>query len=394
MTNDSFGPGPIIEWDDLDSYGLRFSAPAGPVRILAAMSGLTDRTDREALANRLDQISLGAALSLIPQPPVRLSLGAGIDATGNFGGLFIQRGFHAGTDVVRAVPTVYSGGFSVAPLVSFKMLLSSDAEISPYMATAGRAALPFRGSLLAVAGLRYARPGAFLALGGGWRLSGGAAPSTLMAVEAEENGPYLGLETRVGLLALAFEYSPLFQKSNGSLGVALGARAPTDGSGPLSLDLGFVIGNSVAQEIRLAALLHGGRKEIHEEAYLAFSQGYFASPTEETTATMFCEYSLGGAVGLPFADGTARFELGAGSFVSLEELSTNTLVRSETLGHRGTFGLEAETGVRVALPFKHVPIGIGWRVRWRALQAQLTQSGTQFPARGPVDFEVFASSQD
>ena len=394
MTNDSFGPGPVTEWDDLDSFGLRFSAPAGPVRILAAMSGLTDRTDTESLATRLDEMSLGAAFSLLQQSPVRLSFGVGVDATGNFGGQFIQGYFHSGTDVARPVPTAYSGGFSLLPLVSFKMLLSSDAELSPYLVTSGRASLWARGSLMAVAGLRYARPGALLALGGGWRLAEGSAPSTLLAVDNEESGPYIGLETRVGVLALAFEYSPLYLKSNGSLGFALGAPASTGASPPLSLDLGFILGNSVAQRVRLAALLHGGRKEIHEEAYLAFSQGYFSSPVDVTTATMFSEYSVGGAVGVPFADGSGRFELGAGPFVSLEELSTDTLVRSQALGHRGTFGLAAEAGLRVALPFEHLPLGIGWRVRWRALQAELEQTGTSFPARGPLDFEVFAFSQD
>jgi len=398
MTNDSFGPGPVSDWDDLDSFGLRFSAPMGQVRLMAAMSGLTDRTETESSASRLDEVSLGAAYALLPRAPVRLSLGAGVDATGNFGGLFIQTGFHSGTDVARAVPTAYSGGLSVSPLASFKLLLSSDAEISSYLVTAGRASLPPRGSVIAVGGIRYARAGALLALGAGWRFAGGAAPGTLMAVGNEETGPYIGLETRVGLLALAFEYSPAYQKSNGSLGIALGSPVSAEDSSealpPLNLDLGFVIGNSVAQSVRLAAIFHGGRKEIHEEAYLEFSQGYFASPVDETTATMFCEYSLGGAICMPFADGSARVEVGAGPFVSLEQLSTNTLVRSDTLGHRGTFGLAAETGIRVALPFEHLPLGIGWRVRWRALQAEIAETGTPFPARGSVDFEIFAFSQD
>ncbi len=394
MTNDSFGPGPVVEWDDLDTFGLRMGVPAGRFRLMAAISALTDRTDSAALGSRIDEASLGAAFLVFPGPPVWLSLGAGIDVTGDLGGLVVQKDFHSGMNVGRPVPTVYSGGLSAAPLASFKLLFSSDWQFSPYLSTAGRATFPSRGSLIAVAGLRYARPGAFLAMGGGWRAAGGAAPATIMAVQAAENGPYISFEMKVGLLALAFEANPAIGKSNGSLGIVLGRQPPSDASAPLSLDLGLVTGTSVAQRVRLAVLLHGERLQLHEEAFLSFSQGYFAGQTQEATATMFSEYFLGGAVRLPVADGTAGLEIGAGPFVSFEQLSTDAAAYSATLGRRDSCGIAAEAGVRVALPVAHTPLGIGWRVRWRALQVDLTQDGTTFPARGTFDFEIFAFSWD
>jgi hypothetical protein len=394
MTNDSFGPGPVVEWDDLDSFGLRFGMPRGRVRLVAAISGLTDRTDSADLASRLDEISLGAMLSVFPKSPVWLSVGAGLDATGNFGGLLIQRGFHSGTDVGRPVPTVYSGGLSIAPLASFKLLFSSDSQFSPYLATAGRVTFPSRGSLIAVAGLRYTRPGVLLAMGAGWRAAGGTAPATIMAVQRVEDGPYIGFEMRVGLFALAFEDNPSLGKSNGSLGIVLGPRPLSEASAPLSLDLGLVVGASVAQRARLAVLLNGGRRELHEEAFFSFSQGYFTSETQEATATMFSEYSFGGAIRLPVADGAAGLEMGAGPFVSFEQLSTDALAYAATLGQRCSLGVTAEAGVSVSLPFAGLPLGIGWRIEWRALQADLMRSGTPFPARGSFDFEVFAFTRD
>ena len=297
MTNDSFGPGPVDEWDDLDSFGMRLGLPLGPVRLLSAISGLTDRTDSAADANRLDQASLGAAVSVLDSAPAQLLAGAGIDATGDLGGLLIQEGLHSGTGVDRPVPTSYSGELAAAPLGFFKLSISSASSLSPYLVMAGRASIPSRGSLLAVAGLRYSRPGALLAMSGGWRVVGGDAPATLLAVDAAENGPYLGFEMRVGLLALAFEDIPLRRKTNGSLGIALGSPRPPDGSRPISLDLGLIAGSSVAQRVRLGALLHGSRDGVHEEGFLAFAQGWFTSDHPDATATMFAEYSAGGSIG-------------------------------------------------------------------------------------------------
>ncbi|HVP18333.1 MAG TPA: hypothetical protein VMU36_05000, partial [Spirochaetia bacterium] len=222
MTNDSFGPGPVNEWDDLDSFGLRLTVPFGAGRFLAAISGLTDRTDDDSTANRIDEASMGASFSIFARAPVWLSLAAGLDATGNFGGLAVQESFHAatGAEDPRPVPTEYSGGFALAPLGAFKLLVEAETQVSPYAVVAGRASLPGRGSLLAVAGLRYSRPGALLAIDGGWRTVGGIAScTTIAALDAAENGPYLGFELRVGLLALAFEDIPLRKKTNGSLGV-------------------------------------------------------------------------------------------------------------------------------------------------------------------------------
>ncbi|MGO9412086.1 MAG: hypothetical protein ACLQCB_15215 [Spirochaetia bacterium] len=398
MTNDSFGPGPVVEWDDLDSFGLRLGVPWGPARLLAAMSGLTDRTGSEADGTRIDEASLGAAVSLVSKAPVWLSLGGGIDATGNFGGFLIQETFHSSTGVQRPVPTAYSGGLSVAPLASFKLLLASETPLSPYFVAAGRASLLSRGSLLAVAGLRYSEPGALLALGGGWRAAGGAGPATIVAVESAENGPYLGFEMRVGLLALAFEDIPALGKSNGALGMVLGPQSSSSGLGPLSLDLGLVTGTSVAQRVRLGALVHGERKDVHEEAFVAFEQGYYASAPQDqlqvATDTMFSEYSLGGTVGVPFAHGLGHLDVGAGPYVSFEQLSTTMATWSVTLGQRGTIGLAADAGIRVALPLQGLPLGVGWRVGWRALQAEIFQTGAPFSGRGSLDFELYVFSED
>ncbi|HUI72320.1 MAG TPA: hypothetical protein VL354_17495, partial [Spirochaetia bacterium] len=272
MTNDSFGPGPVTEWDDLDSFGLRFTIPVAGVRLLAAASGLTNRTDSGETANRIDEASLGVSFPAFAKAPVWLSLGLGLDATGNLGGLLIQEGIHSGTGVERQVPTAYSGSMSVAPLAFFKLLFVSDAPFSPYLITAGRTSFLNRGSLLAVTGFRYSRPGALLALGGGWRAAGGAGPTTIVAVDSSETGPYIGLELRVGLLALSFEGMPSLDRSNGSLGIALGQAPSSEGSPPLSLDLGLTTGSSVAQRVRLAAIVHGERKGLHEEAFVSFSQ--------------------------------------------------------------------------------------------------------------------------
>lgn len=130
MTNDSFGPGPVDEWDDLDSFGMRLGLPLGPVRLLSAISGLTDRTDSAADANRLDQASLGAAVSVLDSAPAQLLAGAGIDATGDLGGLLIQEGLHSGTGVDRPVPTSYSSELAAAPLGFFKLSISSARSLS------------------------------------------------------------------------------------------------------------------------------------------------------------------------------------------------------------------------------------------------------------------------
>ncbi len=393
MTNDSFGPGPVDEWDDLDSFGMRLGLPLGPVRLLSAISGLTDRTDSAADANRLDQASLGAAVSVLDSAPAQLLAGAGIDATGDLGGLLIQEGLHSGTGVDRPVPTSYSSELAAAPLGFFKLSISSASSLSPYLVMAGRASIPSRGSLLAVAGLRYSRPDALLAMSGGWRVVGGDAPATLLAVDAAENGPYLGFQMRVGLLALAFEDIPLRRKTNGSLGIVLGSPRPPDGSRPISLDLGLVAGSSVAQRVRLGALLHGGRDGVHEEGFLAFAQGWFTSDHPDATATMFAEYSAGGSIGAPFADGLAHLDAGVGPFFSFEQLSTLLATSSVPLGSRDSFGLAAETGFRVTVPVENMPVGLGWRVRWRALQATLMTTGAPFSGRGSLDFELFVFSE-
>ncbi len=394
LTNDSFGPGPVNEWDDLDSFGLRFSMPLGPARVLAATSGLTDRTNGQSEGSRIDQASIGAAILVFPRAPAWLSVGAGLDATGNFGGLLIQEALHSGTGVKRPVPTGYSGGLAVSPLGFFKLFLGTDLPLSPYLAVAGRASIPSRASMLGVAGIRYSRPGTLLAIDGGWRAAGGTAPSTLAAVDAAENGPYLGFEFRVGLLALAFEDSPIMRKTNGSLGFVLGLPRSSADPGPLALDLGLLVGSSLAQRVRLAGTILGNRKGLYGEASFSFAQGWFSSYHADATDTMYAEYSLVGSAGLPFADGLAHLDIGLGPFVGLEQLSTVTPVRSIPLGERDVLGAVAESGIRVKFPVKDVPLGLGWRVRWRPLQFVLAQSGDPFSARGSIDFELFLFSED
>ena len=394
MTNDSFGPGPVDEWDDLDSFGMRLGLPLGRVRLLSAISGLTDRTDSTADASRVDEASVGAAVSILEEAPAEVSVGAGVDATGNFGGLLVQEDLHSGTGVDRPVPLNYSGEFAAAPLGFFKLSVGSDGIISPYLVMAGRASIPSRGSLLAVAGLRYAPPGALLAIGGGWRTAGGDGPPTLLAVDTAENGPYVGFEMRVGLLALAFEDIPLRRKTNGSLGIVLGPPRSPGGSRPISLDLGFMAGSSVAQRVRLAALVHGSRDGLYEEGFLAFAQGWFASDHPDATATMFAEYSAGGSIGVPFAKGLAHLDAGLGPFFSFEQLSTLLLTSSVPLGYRDSLGIAVEAGFRVTLPIESMPVGLGWRARWRPLQASVMATGTAFPGRGTLDFELFVFSED
>ncbi len=394
LSNDSFGPGPIDEWDDLDSFGMRVSVPAGSARVLAAIDGLTNRDTVPANASRIDEASIGAAWHLVSGAPLWVSLASGLDATGDFGGLAIQEGFHGDTGVARPVPTDYSAGFGLAPLAGFKLTLSSAAAWSPYVVVSGRGSIPTRGSLLAVTGLRYARPGALLAIGGGWRAAGGAAPCpTLAAVDAAENGPYLGLEIRVGLLDLSFEDIPRLRKTNGTLGFVLGKPLRAQpGVNPLSLDLGLLVGSSVAEQVRLALGVAGAERELHAQAFVGFAQGWFGSDRPEDTVTLFADYSAGGSVSLPIAGGLLFLDAGLGPFFSFEQLSTATLASSVPLGYRDSFGLQAEAGTRVMLPSEKLPLGLGWRVRWRPLQAVVLQTQEAFAQRTPIDFELFICS--
>ena len=394
MTNDSFGPGPVDEWDDLDSFGLRFTEPIGQASILGAISGLTDRGSSGAANGRIDEASIGGAWSVVSGPSIRALVAAGFDATGNFGGLLIQQSFHSGTGVDRPVPTTYDGGLALAPLGAFKLQLNVATPWSPYLILAGRGSLPARGSLLAVAGIRYAKPGALLAFGGGWRAAGGAASSsTLRAVDAAENGPYVGLQVRTGLLAFSFEDIPPLKKTNGSLGVVLGEpQSPEPDSTPLALDLGLLAGSSVAERVRLAVGMTGRLEDPHAEMFLSFAQGWYVSDHPDFTATFFSEYSAGGAVSLVLVRGLLSLDLGLGPFLSFEQFSTNTLLWSNPLGYRDMLGLEAEAGVHVRAPFPKAPFGVGWRIRWRAFQAIVLQTEQEFAGRSPVDFEIFLFS--
>ena len=398
MTNDSFGPGPVNEWDDLDSFGLRFSLPFRGGRILAAVSGLTDRTDAVSDANRIDEASVGAAFAVISRQPLWASLAAGIDAVGNFGGLSVQRTSHAATGVTspREVPTEYSGGFALAPLAGFKLLVDGEASFGPYLVIAGRASTPARGSLLAVAGLRYRKPGAQLAVGGGWRAVGGISPcATISALDAAENGPYLGFALRVGLLDLAFEDIPLLKKTNGSLGFVIGesAREPPDARS-ISLDLGLLVGSSVAQDVRVSTVLAGSPKDLHADAFLSFSGGWFPSNHFYGTDTLFWEYSAGCALILPMLQGSLRVSFGLSPFLSFEQLSWTALIRSTPLANRILLGLAPESGVRVELPGTSIPLGLGLRIRWRALQLPVEQAGDPFTERARFDLELFVFSDD
>lgn len=305
MTNDSFGPGPVDEWDDLDSFGLRATVPIGETSILGAISGLTNRGDSGTGDGRTDEASIGAAWKVVSQSSFQASLAAGLDAEGNFGGLWIQQGFHGETGVGRPVPTTHTGGFALAPLGALKLLFVSPAPWSPYFVAAGRGSVPARGSLLAVGGIRYSRPGALLALDGSWRAIGGAASSSaLSAVDAAENGPYVGFELRVGMLALSFEDIPLLRKTNGSLGVLLGEpQSPQPGSTPLALDVGVLAGPTVAERVRLAIRMATLPENVQADVFLSFAQGWYVSDHPDFTATFCSEYAAGGAGSLDLGRG-------------------------------------------------------------------------------------------
>ncbi len=395
LTNDSFGPGPVDEWDDFDSFGLRFSAPVGSeARLLAAISGLTARSAPPAEGSRIDEASVGAAWYLRSGAPVWLSVAAGFDATGNFGGLAIQEAFHGDTDVQRPVPVTYGGDFRLAPLAAFKLTFAAATPWSPYLVLAGRGSIPARGALLAAAGLRYGRPGALLGFGAGWRAVGGDAPcATLAVVDAAENGPYVGFELRVGFLDLSFEDMPGMKKTNGAVGFVLGEPAGAGaGSPPLALDLGLVVGSGVAQRVRLAVGLPGGVSGMETQVFFAFAQGWFAGDHPVDTGALFAEYSLGAGATLPIAGGPIALDAGAGPFLSFEQLSTVTAAPSIPLGYRDCLGLAVEAGIRIKLPVEGVPLELGWRLRLRPVQAILLQAQESFAQRGAIDFEVFLAS--
>ncbi len=214
IRNDVLGPGPVGEWDDLQTAGFEVSATlAGPLAALVEYEMQTWRGSGPADASRIDTLGFLLLWSLpsVPLGAFRLDTGiaAGLLFGGDLGGVFLQGGWHSELGIGRSFPQAYDPAFAATPVAA--LTTRASWESGPWRAVVSAG--------LGVDWLRGLRTGTGITAGIGSEQSGlsltvaalvdrasGASP-TLMRVSENESGVTVILDCASGYLRSSRQFN-------------------------------------------------------------------------------------------------------------------------------------------------------------------------------------------
>lgn len=396
--NDGFGPGPVREWDDLDSYG--FAAAVALPQGLAAdleLAGLTCRGESPASGSRIDRVT--ADLRWSPEPsslgPIaaRPVVYAGLLAFGEFGAIVLQEGWHSGSGIFRPVPLAYEGGMPVSAIggIGCELGLASAGGLSPSLRGGAEASTDGTWLLSASAGLYAGSASGGMRLELGWTSGeAGGAPAPFAAVVAAEMGPWLALSGKAGWIAGGVSYWRDSGISSGWIGIRLGSPA-VDASGDLSLAFGLSLGSAPAPFYRAELELARPTEGVALACRAALANGWMLREASGASAPRFSEYSAGFLARFGPARGWASASVGAGARLSFESSRSLDVDRSEILASRSALRLDLEGDIRLAVPgFPAGAPGLGISLRYSPVGTVLSRMGLDFPSPRPLTIGAFA----
>lgn len=407
FANDCFGPGPVREWDDLDSYDLTLFLPLGPsLSMGAGYSGLTDRGDGTEEGSRTDRILAYLAWHARPlrlgPAELGLTLGGGFLALGDFGGLAIQEGWHSGNGIGRPVPETYaSGQWSILCLTGLSVrraggegpeagiALDADSE-------ADWVALAYIGYSARPAGSFLSARASFSATGA----NGSSAP--LGEILSQEDGLMISARASVGFLSAGLALWPMAGLSDGWIGLNIGTggrRRDVDPGIPTMLCVGFDLYGAASQYYRLEMGLLRAAPMAVIGACAGFGNGWMTWEASGPAAPRHSDYSLGLFIRVGETEGRPRAaleaSLGPALRLSFEALRALTEETADPLGTRSILVLDIEGDARFLLTPPRLPsLGLGIGFRWSPISSILSGAGEDFADAPPFSLRIFACSGD
>jgi hypothetical protein len=398
--NDAFGPGPVSEWDDLDTYGLDFSSPlAGPLRIDAGFDSLTWRGATMTESTRIDTLRLLIGGKLLRDSFAGFHLDAtaqgGIEVAGDLSGRSLQEGVHGNLGIVRPVPQTYDSFGAIAPAAALSAQLGWEREI-------------WRIALLASVEGELgigARCGAGLRFSAGSEESGlsvtlrtlydpvrGISP-TLDQVSARQNGAIVGFACAAGHLRTSLERNISQGVASGGYGVQFDLGPTSPAALPVAVEVSCNLSSlSPGQRVYMAV------RDPRIRWYASQAGGWWTPPgAGGATCLRFSDYGAGVEGRLLAPVGTLEIEaaVAAGPFLTAVTEQPACASRSSIVGTGWIAGLRLEPALRIGVLERSVgkrtmKSGAGMAV---SLDASLFRSAATSGQAGIVKVFVFSETR-
>lgn len=407
FSNDCFGPGPVSEWDDLDSYALALSLPLGPgLELGASYSGITDRGASADEGSRTDRMAAflawqGHPLYLGPVAVVP-GCGGGLIALGDFGGMAIQEGWHSGNGILRPVPGTYDAG-RLAALGGLELGFIDAEGRGPEAGIALDADSAADWVARAFLGYTARRGDSLLSARATWAEAGShSSPDAFGTLLERERGLMVSAHASIGLLSAGIAAWPFADLTNGWIGLNFRARrddSPGQPSASPRLCVGFDLSGAASQYFRLEVALHDIAPMASLGAFAGFGNGWMLREASGSAAPRNSDYSIGPFIRFGRKEGgsAVAVEAGLGPVLrlSFQDLRSLGAERSGILGERKLLLLDLEADARLRLELADLPpFGLGLGFRWTAVSAILSEGGEGFAEAPAIALRIFAYSGD
>jgi len=355
VSNDTFGPGPVQEWDDLRTFGgeLVFGM-AGGTSLAANFDAFTWRSGSALTGSRLDRLEIELSSLALDERVGALGFvawaSAGVVSYGAFGGLQMQERLHDGVGISRAVPERYDSYRSVGltSAISAMVSLGDTGDPLPSVFAQAEDELPGPWMVEAGAGVRAVR-GATQSEGWLVYRIRSAFQGSVVADEVSKwmSGPAAIWSVHVGALQGSVEMDPLNGTSLGTFGVRVnGADGVQRASNPMALEIFSEVSVLSPGRRVLFPLLGQWLRGLVSTAF-----GWWDASAPGNAGLRNAEYVAGfeGRAVMHLGIFEAEAACAFGPFFSLVTLQTLQEQRSIILDRTALLGLRLEPTLRLGL---------------------------------------------